>query len=90
MNMIIVAVLVLHTKICLQFTQAKHEEMAKKVDIHEKKTSANEQSVIQSFDYIEAIEDNEGYMENRNWRNNIKKFANGRRPIQRKSWINHY
>ena len=29
-------------KISLQFTQAKHDEMAKKVEFLEKKTSANE------------------------------------------------
>ena len=39
-------------KISLQFTQAKHDEMAKKVYLLAKKTSANKQSGNQSFDYM--------------------------------------
>ena len=38
----------------------------------EKKTSANEQSVSQSFDYNESTEDNVEYMENQSRRNNVK------------------
>ncbi len=49
-------------KISLQFSQAKQEEMAKKVELLEKKTDANEESVNQSFDYIEAMEDNVEYI----------------------------
>ena len=45
-------------KISLQFSQAKQEAMVKKIELLEKKTDANEQSVNQSFDYIVAMADN--------------------------------
>ena len=73
-------------KISLQFTQAKHDEMAKKVDFLEKKANANEQSVNQSFDYIEAMEDNVEYMENQNRRNNVKILGMEEDPDKEKSW----
>ena len=73
-------------KISLPFNQAKHDEMAKKVDLLEKKTSANEQSVNQSFDYIEAMEDNVEYMENQNRRNNVKILGMEEDSDKEKSW----
>ena len=73
-------------KISLQFTQAKHDEMAKKVDLLEKKTSANEQPVNQSFDYIEAMEDNVEYTENQIRRNNVKILGMEEDPDKEKSW----
>ena len=60
--------------------------MAKKVDLFEKKASANEQSVNQSFDYIEAMEDNIEYMENQNRRNNVKILGMEENPDKEKSW----
>ena len=68
-------------KISLQFTQAKHDEMVKKFDLLEKKTSINEQSVHQSFDHIEVMEDNVEYMENQNRRNNVKSLGMIEDPV---------
>eukprot|EP00794_Sanderia_malayensis_P020799 gene20799-22839_t len=73
-------------KISLQFSQAKQEEMVRKVELLEKRTDANEQSVNQSFDYIEAMEDNVEYMENQNRRNNVKILGMKEDPDNEKSW----
>ena len=73
-------------KISLQVTQAKHDEMVKKVDLLGKKTSINEQSVHRSFDHIEVMEDNVEYMENQNRRNNVKILGMIEDPNNEISW----
>ena len=58
----------------------------KKVDFLEKKANANEQSVNQSFDYIEAMQDNVEHMEDQNRRNNVKILGMEEDPDKEKLW----
>ncbi len=73
-------------KISLQFSQAKQEAMVKKIELLEKKTDANEQSVNQSFDYIVAMADNVEHTENLKRRDNVKILGMEEDPDNEKSW----